>query len=104
MTASFKQTQFGGNFPMLDDAVSGKHSPARGNVRALRKRVGAGLLVQVGYGLYARAKRSVLSGKPIPSVPLIEIGYQALRRLGHSPKPSPAALDYIEGRTMQVTA
>jgi hypothetical protein len=72
--------------------------------RELRKLVGAGLLVQVGYGLYARAKRSVLSGKPIPSVPLIEIGYQALRRLGHSPKPSPAALDYIEGRTMQVPA
>ena len=72
--------------------------------RELRKLVGAGLLVQVGYGLYARAKRSVLSGKPIPSVPLIEIGYQALRRLGHSPKPSPAALDYIAGRTMQVPA
>jgi hypothetical protein len=58
--------------------------------RELRKLVREGLLVQVGYGLYARAKRSVLSGKPIPSVPLIEIGYQALRRLGHSPKPSQA--------------
>lgn len=72
--------------------------------RELRKLVGEGLLVQVGYGLYARAKQSVLSGKPIPSAPLIEIGYQALRRLGHSPKPSQAALDYIEGRTMQVPA
>jgi len=72
--------------------------------REPRKLVNAGLLVQVGYGLYARAKRSVLSGKPIPSVPLIEIGYQALRLLGHSPKPSHAALDYIEGRTMQVPA
>jgi hypothetical protein len=46
----------------------------------------------------------VLSGKPIPAAPLIEIGYQALRRLGYSPKPSQAALDYIEGRTMQVPA
>jgi hypothetical protein len=72
--------------------------------RELRKLAGEGLLVKVGYGLYARAKRSVLSGKPIPSAPLIEIGYQALRRLGHSPKPSQAALDYIEGRTMQVPA
>jgi hypothetical protein len=70
--------------------------------RELRKLAGEGLLVKVGYGLYARAKRSVLSGEPIPSAPLIEIGYQALRRLGHSPKPSQAALDYIEGRTMQV--
>jgi hypothetical protein len=70
--------------------------------RELRKLAGEGLLVKVGYGLYARAKRSVLSGKPIPSAPLIEIGYQALRRLGHSPKPSQAALDYIGGRTMQV--
>lgn len=72
--------------------------------RELRKLVGEGLLVQVGYGLYARAKRSVLSGNPIPTAPLLEIGYQALRRLGHSPKPSQAALDYIEGRTMQVPA
>jgi hypothetical protein len=72
--------------------------------RELRKLVGEGVLVQVGYGLYARAKPSLLSGKPIPSVPLIEIGYQALRRLGYSPKPNRAALDYIEGRTMQVPA
>ena len=72
--------------------------------RELRKLVGAGTLVQVGYGLYARAKRSVLSGKPIPVAPLIGIGYQALRRLGYSPKPSQAALDYIERRTMQVPA
>jgi hypothetical protein len=72
--------------------------------RELRKLAGEGLLVKVGYGLYARAKRSVLSGKPIPSAPLIEMGYQVLRRLGHSPKPSQAALDYIEGRTMQVPA
>jgi Family of unknown function (DUF6088) len=72
--------------------------------RELRKLVGKGVLVQVGYGLYARAKPSVLSGKPIPTVPLIGIGYQALRRLGYSPKPSKAALDYIEGRTTQVPA
>ncbi len=72
--------------------------------RELRKLVGEGVLVRVGYGLYARAKRSVLSGKPIPIAPLIGIGYQALRRLGYSPKPSRAALDYIEGRSMQVPA
>jgi hypothetical protein len=72
--------------------------------RELRKLVGKGVLVQVGYGLYARAKPSVLSGKPILTVPLIGIGYQALRRLGYSPKPSKAALDYIEGRTTQVPA
>ncbi len=72
--------------------------------RELRKLVKGGVLVQVGYGLYARAKPSVLSGKPIPAAPLIGIGYQALRRLGHLPQPSPAARDYIEGRTMQVPA
>jgi hypothetical protein len=38
--------------------------------REPRKLVGEGVLVQVGYGLYARAKRSVLSGKPIPVAPL----------------------------------
>ena len=72
--------------------------------RELRKLVRAGVLVQVGYGLYVRAKPSVLSGKPIPVTPLIDIGYQALRRLGYSPRPSKVALDYIEGRTTQVPA
>jgi len=72
--------------------------------RALRRLVNEGLLVQVGYGLYARAKPSVLSGKPIPAAPLIDIGYQALRRLGYSPRPTKAALDYIEGRSAQVPA
>jgi len=72
--------------------------------RELRRLVSAGLLVQVGYGLYARAKPSALSGKPIPATPLIDIGYQALRRLGYSPKPSREALDYIERRTTQVPA
>jgi hypothetical protein len=56
--------------------------------RELRKLVGEGLLVQMGYGLYARAQRSALADKPIPAAPLIEIDYQALRRLGHSPKRS----------------
>ena len=72
--------------------------------RELRRLVRDGVLVQVGYGLYVRAKPSVLSGKPIPVTPLIDIGYQALRRLGYSPTPSKAALDYIEGRTTQVPA
>lgn len=72
--------------------------------RELRNFVRDGIPVQVGCGLYARAKPSVLSGKPIPVAPLIEIGYQALSRLGHSPRPSAAALDYIEGRTTQVPA
>jgi hypothetical protein len=72
--------------------------------RELRKLVQTGVLVQVGYGLYARAKPSVLSGKPIPVTPLIDIGYQALRRLGYLPRPSTDALDYMEGRTTQVPA
>lgn len=72
--------------------------------RELRRLVREGVLAQVGYGLYARAKPSVLSGKPIPAVPLIEIGYQALRRLGHEPQPPQAVRDYNEGRSTQVPA
>lgn len=72
--------------------------------RELRRLVREGMLVQVGYGLYVRAKPSVLSGKPIPAVPLIDIGYQALRRLGHAPQPPQAVREYNEGRTTQVPA
>lgn len=72
--------------------------------RELRRFVREGLLVQVGYGLYARAKPSALSGQPIPVTPLIGIGYQALRRLGYSPQPPQAVRDYNEGRTTQIPA
>lgn len=72
--------------------------------RELQRLVRDEVLVRVGYGLYARAKPSILSGQPIPARPLIDIGYQALRRLGHDPQPPSAVQDYNAGRSTQVPA
>jgi hypothetical protein len=50
--------------------------------RALKELTDIGLLVRLGVGLYAKAKPSVISGKPIPIQPLEVLGPQALIKLG----------------------
>lgn len=70
--------------------------------RALRQLVREGQLVKIGYGLYARAKRSSLSGKTIPSQTLPKLATEALNRLNVKVSPSKSNLDYNEGRTTQV--
>ena len=68
---------------------------------ALRAR---GALVRLGVGVYARAKPSVLSGKPIPVKPLEILGPVALARLGVLVQPSPLVLAYNSGQSTQVPA
>ncbi|MDZ7858875.1 DUF6088 family protein [Sphaerotilus sp.] len=70
--------------------------------RALKELVDQGLLVRLGVGLYAKAKRSVLSGQPIPVRPLEELGPMALARLGVELRESIRIRDYNAGRTTQV--
>jgi hypothetical protein len=50
--------------------------------RALRAVMRRGLLVKAGYGVYVKARPSSLTGKPVPVVPLVEIGLAALTKLG----------------------
>lgn len=50
--------------------------------RALKELVNEAVLVKVGYGVYVKAKISVLSGNPIPSIHLTEIGLQLMKKLG----------------------
>ena len=70
--------------------------------RALRAAVDNGLLVKVGYGVYARARPSSLTGKPIPVVPLVEVGMLALSKLGVKARLGKSAKAYAEGRTTQM--
>ena len=70
--------------------------------RALRQLVREGQLVKIGYGLYARAKRSSLSGKTIPNKTLPKLATEALNRLNVKVSPSQSNRDYNEGRTTQV--
>jgi hypothetical protein len=59
-------------------------------------------LIKIGYGLYAKAKVSSLTGNTVPEEPLPALAQRALDRLGASPEPSQAAIDYQQGRSTQV--
>ena len=70
--------------------------------RGLKELVDQGLLVRLGVGLYAKAKRSVLSGQPIPARPLEVLAPIALTRLGVELLEPSRSRDYNIGRTTQV--
>lgn len=70
--------------------------------RALRRITDSGRLVQIGYGLYARAEKSPLTGKPAPVVGIRRLATEALERLGKTVTESSSARDYNRGRTTQV--
>ena len=70
--------------------------------RALKELTSIGVLVRLGAGIYAKAKPSVISGKPIPVQPLEILGPQALTKLGIRQSQSLQTVEYNAGRTTQV--
>lgn len=70
--------------------------------RALRQQVQAGRLVRIGYGLYAKAELSPLTGKPAPIVGIRTLASEAVRRLGKSVEPSRFDKAYNSGQSTQV--
>jgi len=67
--------------------------------RALLNLTRKGKLIKIGYGLYAKARVSSLTGNTVPMEPLPALAQKALDRLGASPGPSRGATDYQEGRS-----
>lgn len=72
--------------------------------RALSLLTEDGTLIRLGQGVYAKTKRSVLSGKPIPANPLEVLAPQALTKLGIKTGPGRLAQAYNEGRSTQLPA
>lgn len=72
--------------------------------RSLRQLVDAGQLVRLGLGIYAKAKPSALSGKPIPVRPVDVLIPLALKKLGIQVQPANAVRAYNEGLTTQLPA
>lgn len=72
--------------------------------RALRRLIDDGIIVKLGVGVYAKAKPSVLSGKPIPVRPLGVLAPQALEKMGVDLYVSQAVAEYNAGRTTQIPA
>ena len=70
--------------------------------RALKEVVSTGRLVRLGYGTYAKAEPSPLSGKPIPRQPLEALAWEAMQRLGVSINLGQALTDYAAGDTNQI--
>jgi len=73
-------------------------------LRALRALVDDGHLVRLGYGVYGRATRSRLSGKPMLNSRegFSGVARQALDKLGVKWEPTKAERAYNEGRSTQV--
>lgn len=72
--------------------------------RALRHLVERGVVVKLGVGVYAKAKKSVLSGAAIPVKPVGILGPVALRKLGVKIYPSQIAQAYNAGESTQIPA
>lgn len=70
--------------------------------RVLRILARKGQIVKIGYGLYAKATVSTLSGKLVPEKPLPSLAQEALQRLGVETAPSSLEIEYNAGRTTQV--
>lgn len=70
--------------------------------RAIKELTKTGRIVRLGYGVYAKARPSVLSGKPVPRVSLEELAQEALEKLGVPAQLGRAQADYAEGKTTQI--
>lgn len=71
--------------------------------RVLRQLMAEGMLIKFGQGLYAKAKRSSLTGKLIPVKPLPELAKEALSdKLHVQVVPTTDLERYNSGRTTQV--
>jgi Family of unknown function (DUF6088) len=72
--------------------------------RALAQCTREGGLVRLGVGVFAKAKSSVLTGKPIPARPLEVLAPEVLKKLGVQVMPSRLMQDYNAGRSTQLPA
>ena len=70
--------------------------------RILRQLVQKELLINIGYGLYARIHRSTFTGEMLPDKSLPELGREALKKLGFKVVPTTAERLYNERKSTQV--
>jgi len=70
--------------------------------RVLRMLASKGKILRIGYGLYARASISKISGQLVPEKPLPSLAREALQRLGVETAPSSLEKEYNAGKTTQV--
>ncbi|HHE07944.1 MAG TPA: S-adenosylhomocysteine hydrolase [Chlorobaculum parvum] len=70
--------------------------------RLLTDFVAEGRLVRLGYGIFAKARISSISGQPVPREPLEVLAEEAFMRLRIEAKPGKAQRDYASGQSPQI--
>ena len=70
--------------------------------RVLRQLVKSKALINLGYGTYARAKKSKYSQKMVPEKSLQELAKEVMQKLGIQTVPSTAEQAYNQGKSTQV--
>jgi hypothetical protein len=70
--------------------------------RALKELIQAGKIIRLGYGVYAKARPSILSGKPVARVSLEELAEETLQKLGIPAQLGWAQAAYAAGKTTQI--
>ena len=70
--------------------------------RILSRLIKKELLVSLGYGTYARTKKSSVTGAIVPEKPLPELARDLLDKLGVKVAPSSAEKAYNSGKSTQV--
>ena len=70
--------------------------------RGLSALVSTGRIVRIGYGIFAKAKVSSISGKPIPRQPLEVLTQEALKKLGVVPALGKVQTEYLTGSSAQI--
>jgi len=70
--------------------------------RILRQFARNGKIIKIGYGLYAKARKSPITGQLVPMLPLPALAREALSRLGVKTSPSSLEKEYNAGRTTQI--
>lgn len=70
--------------------------------RAVKQIEASGMLVRVGFGLYAKARPSTLDGKPVPTTPLLNIGLEVMQKIGVKADVGKDTKDLREGRSTQI--
>ena len=76
-------------------------SPSR-VTRAIQELIKDGKIVRLGYGVYAKASPSPISGNPIPKKPLESLAEQAFKALGVEVQLGESRAKYAAGESTQI--
>jgi hypothetical protein len=71
-------------------------------LRILRKLIKENKILRIGQGVYARAKISTITNKPVPEKNLRALAITALKKSGVSILPTRMEKEYNEGKSTQV--